>query len=289
MQLRRARLWLGTLVEIRVEAADTVRALAAIDAAFAEIAAVHRLMSFHDPASELSRLNREAASAPIAVDPRTLEVIALALAFARESKGCFDPTVARELVALGLLPYPHGAPPADADADWRDVVCADDGSIRYTRPLWLDLGGIAKGYAVDRAIECLHAAGIASACVNAGGDLRRIGSGSEPVHLRHPAAPMLALHALELGVGAVASSAGHFERRRAGARSIGPHLHGRRRDAVGLDVAVTVTAARCAVADALTKIVLADAQIAQTLLAVHAAEGCVYLADTGWRMLGHAA
>ena len=289
MQIRRARPWLGTLVEIRVEAMDEADALAAIDAAFAEIAGVHRLMSFHAPDSDLSRLNREAARGPVAIDARTFEVIALALEFARDSHGCFDPTVARELVAWGLLPNPQGAAPADPDADWRDVVCAVDGTVHYARPLWLDLGGIAKGYAVDRAIERLREAGIAAACVNAGGDLRRIGAGSEPVHLRDPAAPAMALPGLELAEGSVASSAGYFERRCHGARTVGPHVHGRRRDAVGLDSAVTVTAARCVVADALTKIVLADAQIARPLLVAHAAEACVHRAESGWRMLGHAA
>ena len=289
MRLRRARPWLGTLVEVHVEAIDETRALAAIEAAFAEIAAVHRLMSFHAPDSDLSRLNRDAARDAVAVDPRTFEVIALALAFARESRGCFDPTVARELVAWGLLPAPHGAAPANPAADWHDVVCADDGTVRYARPLWLDLGGIAKGYAVDRAIELLRETGVESACVNAGGDLRRIGPGSEPVHVRHPAAPALVLPGLELAEGSVASSAGYFVERGPGARAVGPHLHGRRRDAVGLDAAVTVIAARCAVADALTKIALADAQIAQGVLAKHAAEACVHDADSGWRMLSQAA
>lgn len=289
MQVRRARPWLGTLVELRVDAPDEGSALAATEAAFKEIATVHRLMSFHADDSDLARLNRHAARAPVAVDVRMREVIELALRFAQESHGRFDPTVARELVEWGLLPHPAQATRPDAGADWRDVRVCDDGRIGYARPLWLDLGGIAKGYAVDRAIDILRARGITQACVNAGGDLRRIGSGVECIDLRHPGAPQCAVPAMELGEGSVASSGAYFARRRRDGRWIGPHVHGSERRAVGTASAVSVVAKRCVVADALTKIVLADPRAARAMLARHAASACVYTPQRGWRVLGQAA
>ena len=212
MRTRRARPLLGTLVDIRVDGMDEARALSAIGQAFAEIADVHRLMSFHEAASDVSRINRDASRAPVTVDARTREVIALALAFARESHGRFDPTVAAELVAWNRLPRPRDAPAPSAGASWRDIEVLDDGRIRATKPLWIDLAGIAKGYAVDRAIECLVALGIEAACVNAGGDLRRIGAGTEPVHIRMPSAPYRPLRTLLLGEGSIASSGSYFER-----------------------------------------------------------------------------
>jgi thiamine biosynthesis lipoprotein len=283
MRTRRARPLLGTLVDIRVDhsgvdGVDEARALAAIDAAFAEIAEVHRLMSFHEATSDVARINREASRAPVAIDPRTREVIALALAFARESNGRFDPTIAAELVAWNLLPRPSDAPAPAIDADWRDIELCEDGRIRATKPLWIDLGGIAKGYAVDRAIDRLRAFGIDDACVNAGGDLRRIGSGTEPIHIRMPAAPHPPVRTLLLGEGSIASSGSYFQ---------GAHVDAMTRTSMR-ERCVSVVADRCVVADALTKIVMSDADIAAPLLETWNAEALVFDGD-GARLLGRAA
>lgn len=278
MRMRRARPLLGTLVEIRVDGVAEARALAAIDAAFDEIADVHRLMSFHEAGSDVSRVNRGASRAPVAVDARTREVIALALAFARESQGRFDPTVASELVAWGLLPRPVEAPAPASAADWRDLEILDDGRVRAAKPLWIDLGGIAKGYAVDRAIERLLALGIAEACVNAGGDLRRIGEGTEPVHIRRPAAPHRPVRTLLLGEGSLASSGSYFTRAHVDAKTRTPMR----------ERCVSVVADRCDVADALTKIVMSDAAAAAPLLDAWDAEALVLDGDDA-HLLGHAA
>ena len=278
MCIRRARPLLGTLVETRVDGVDEVRALAAIEAAFAEVADVHRLMSFHEAASDVSRINREASRASVAVDTRTREVIALALAFARESQGRFDPTIAADLVAWNLLPRPCDAPAPAVDADWHDVEILVDGRIRTAKPLWIDLGGIAKGYAVDRAIERLIALGIDAACVNAGGDLRRVGPGTEPVHVRMPSAPHRPVRTLLLGEGSIASSGSYFERAHVDARARMPMP----------ERSVSVVADRCAVADALTKIVISDPDAAAPLLEAWNAEALVLDGDDA-RFFGHAA
>lgn len=278
MRTRRARPLLGTLVDIRVDGVEEARALAAIEAAFAEVADVHRLMSFHEVASDISRINRDASRVPVAVDARTREVVALALAFARESHGLFDPTVAAELVAWGVLPRPGDAPLPASDADWRDIEILDDGRIRTAKPLWIDLGGIAKGYAVDRAIERLIALGIEDACVNAGGDLRRTGCGTEPVHVRAPSAPHRLFHTLLLGEGSIASSGSHFERAHVDAMTRMPMR----------ERCVSVVADRCAVADALTKIVMSGVDAAAPLLEAWNAEAFVLDGENA-RLLGHAA
>jgi thiamine biosynthesis lipoprotein len=289
MPIRRARPLLGTFVEMRVDGVGEAQALAAIDAAFEEIAAVHRLMSFHADDSDVTRINRDAVREAVHVDARTREVIALALEFARASAGRFDPTIAAELVAWNLLPRPRDAPPPDGAADWRDIVVLADGRIFCRKPLWIDLGGIAKGYAVDRAIGRLAELGIAQACVNAGGDLRRIGPGMELVHVRSPAPPHVPVRGLMLGEASIASSGGYFERRRHRDRWVGPHVDGASRTALAIDASVSVVAERCAVADALTKIVLSDAQAARPVLDAWNAQACVHDAKNGWRVVGRAA
>ena len=102
--VRRARPLLGTFVEITAVGTPAPAIDAAIDAAFETIEIVHRLMSFHEAESDVSRLNRDAATHPVRVHRWTYEVLAAALALQRCSDGLFDVTVAPILHRLGVLP-----------------------------------------------------------------------------------------------------------------------------------------------------------------------------------------
>jgi thiamine biosynthesis lipoprotein len=242
---------LGTLVEISVAAADEASAERAVELAFAEIETVHGLMSFHEPQSDVSRLNREAVHTPLTVDARTWEVLAAAHDIASRTDGLFDVTVAPVLVEWEHLPGVPGGATADVSASWRDIEMLDGCRVRFLRPLVIDLGGIAKGYAVDRAIAAIHASEVQTARVNAGGDLRLFGAAPEPLHIRHPLQPSALIEAGSLHNEAAATSAGtHGER--------APHVHpGTRRPCDAL-ASVTVRAPTCIVADALTKVALCD-------------------------------
>lgn len=252
---------MGTIVSIRVEAANEQSAHEAIGRAFDEVGRVHDLMSFHQPDSDLSRLNRDAASWAVKVDRRTYEVLAEALRMARLSQGAFDPTVAWELVRAGALPRPAGAVKPDPDASWRDVeLLPGERRVRFHRPLWLDLGGIAKGYAVDAACERLAANEVEQACVNAGGDLRVFGPRPEPVRLRADPTPGAGAPVLEIQDGSVAGSGRPVWSRDAD-DDWGLHLDGRSRSFIAPGGFVAVVAERCMTADALTKVVLATCAV----------------------------
>ena len=106
---RRARPLLGTFVEIAVRA-PIPAAEAAVEAAFAAVAMVHWLMSFHEPDSDVSRLNRGAAAGAVRVHDWTYQVLETALDMHRRSGGAFDITVAPALQALGLLPGAVSSP-----------------------------------------------------------------------------------------------------------------------------------------------------------------------------------
>ncbi|MEP7042644.1 MAG: FAD:protein FMN transferase [Dokdonella sp.] len=284
-ELRRARPLLGTIVEIRVDGLSERAALASIDAAFAEVADVHRLMSFHESGSDLSHLHREAARHAVHVDARTFEVLQTALAIAESSAGRFDPSVAARLVEWDLLPAPASACVPDPAADWRDIELTPPSRVRFLRPLWVDLGGIAKGYAVDRALSMLHAAGARAASVNAGGDLRRFGPHSENVQLRL-AGGRTGEPIVELGDAAMASSVGRVAARRVDGRWHGVHLDGRKRQGVAARRSVSVVAPSCLIADALTKVVLVDKRAGTRLLRKYDAVACLYDDAKGWCMLG---
>jgi FAD:protein FMN transferase len=102
--IRRARPLLGTFVEIEVAGAAKSDKNAAIDAAFDAISLVHRLMSFHEPESDVSRFNREARVRPTQVHAWTFQVLEAAIEMHRRSSGVFDVAVAPALQAMGLLP-----------------------------------------------------------------------------------------------------------------------------------------------------------------------------------------
>ncbi|NUS38226.1 MAG: FAD:protein FMN transferase [Lysobacter sp.] len=279
MRVERARPLLGTVVAVRAEGPRACIE-GAVARAFEAIADVQRAMSFHDPDSELSRLNRHAADEAQVVGVRTWRVLRAALALARASAGRFDPTVGGRLVAWRQLPAPA---PADIDpaADWRDVELGRGRRVRYRRPLWLDLGGIAKGYAVDRAVAALRAAGACTGVVNAGGDLRAFGDALDVVHVREPSDPARARPLLHLREGAVATSAGYFSER----EGISALVDTRGGGSLGHGISVTVCAPRALWADALTKVVLADPDAAAPLLRRLHAQAAVLDAAGGLRRL----
>jgi FAD:protein FMN transferase len=283
--ISRARPWLGTLVQMRVEGLPEVRAMRALEAAFAEVAQVHRSMSFHESGSDISRLHAAPAGSAVAVDANTWEVLRIAGEVADASRGIFDVAVASRLVESGGLPRPDCAFVPDPGADWRDIELLDHLQVRLRRPLWLDLGGIAKGYAVDRAIDVLQRAGASQAMVNAGGDLRCFGLRPEPVELRL-AGQLVCVPLLELSNAALASSARELDAQ----NPAGVHVHGATRELLEDAGPVCVVADRCVIADALTKVVLAgDGAITRQVLAHFAAEAGVLDAGGAWHVLDRAA
>jgi thiamine biosynthesis lipoprotein len=260
---------MGTLVHVSAMGPDALAAQHAVEAALVHVERVERLMSFHDPDSELSRLNRDAARAPQTVHPWTWAVLRRALRIAKVSNGLFDITVAPLLVREGLLP---GA--ADAllqCGNWRHIVLMPDCAVSFARPMLLDLGGIAKGYAVDRAIHELKRRGCSQGAVNAGGDLRRFGPVAQPIHLRRRDG---FLHVADLRYGAIATSVPHAaddaERL---AQPLGSIFDPRSRRAWDGNGAVMVAAPSCMIADALTKVAALAGPDCEPLLARFGARG----------------
>jgi thiamine biosynthesis lipoprotein len=148
-----------------------------VDAAFDEVDRIDRLMSHYKPDSPLSQINREAASHPVPVVPELFDFIADALRETRESDGAFDITVGPLMKAWGFFGGDGHVPSQDAlDAVRRHVGAAHvrldaaAKTIAFDEPgVELDLGGIAKGYAVDRVIQRLVQGKISAALVSAGG------------------------------------------------------------------------------------------------------------------------
>jgi thiamine biosynthesis lipoprotein len=270
-KVRRARPLLGTFVEIEVVAAGA-QADAAVEAAFADVAEVHRLMSFHEADSDVSRLNREARVRPVVVHDWTYQVLQAAIELNRRSGGVFDIAVAPALQAKGLLPRSDGDAVIAGAPPHQGIELLADGTVRFRTPeVRIDLGGIAKGFAVDRAREALGRFGIASGIVNAGGDMHVFGDVPQTVHVRDPRDPRRLICSIMLANEALASTARRFD----------PFQSAGTDDTAVIDPATsnpptalagaTVRAPSCMIADALTKVVMILGTDAGDLLAQYGA------------------
>jgi thiamine biosynthesis lipoprotein len=265
VNIRRARPLLGTFVEIAVAGPAIDAMEVAVEAAFSAVATVHRLMSFHEANSDVSRLNREAASGAVRVHGWTYQVLEAACDLHGRSAGVFDISVAPVLQRLGLLPGAPASSPGGAAHD--RIQLLPENRVRFADPgVKIDLGGIAKGFAVDGALGALRRHGVAEGLVNAGGDLRVFGPRCHVVDIRDPRQPDRPLCRVALCDAALASSGGRFDPMRSrDARSSGVIDPAAGRPVRSISGA-TVCAPSCMIADALTKVVMNAEEAAAPIL-----------------------
>lgn len=228
--LRRLRTAMGTWVAIEAGAGSAAQARAGTESAFAAIRDVEWCMHPHRSGSDLERINSAAVGAHVPISAATREVLELARRLHAASDGVFDPCAPE---APGCLP---------------DLELVSGGWVVPHARVVLDLGGIAKGFAVDRAVAALTAAGCTWGLVNAGGDLRAFGPRSLPVLLRTAggAARLLALENAALAVSELENTGRPSEHR-------GYYV---RAGALSARVGAAVLAGEAAVADGLTKCVM---------------------------------
>ena len=169
---------LGGVVPAREEAQGT----AALAAAEGELRRLEAALSTWIEASEISRLNAAAADVAVPLSRDSRALLDRARQLHRESAGAFDITC-RPLVTLwrrageaGRLPTPPEITAARAASSWEQLELTAEGARKRSASAQVDLGGIAKGYAIDRALESLRAHGLTGGLVEVGGDLAVFGS-----------------------------------------------------------------------------------------------------------------
>ncbi len=215
---------MGTVAEVLVVHHDRAEAEAAIDLAFERLRWVDATMSRFRAESDIGRVNQGAWRDAVPVHPATATVIGEALRWAELTEGAYDPGVAR-LVETWDVTH-RTQPPAReafqrlAGRQFHRGIGLDRWQgrpvVRFDSPdIGLDLGGIAKGYAVDAAIAALAGIGIRDAVVNAGGDLRAIGRSADGdwwrVGVRDPAAPARISSEIEVVNQAIATSGDYLQ------------------------------------------------------------------------------
>ncbi len=172
---------MGTAITTELWADSPVQGEQALDAVMAEMHRIDRAMSPHRPDSELSRINREAGARPVPLSAEMWALLTRAQSLAGLSQGAFDISYASagQLYdyRLGLAPDAPSLAQACALIDYRQLLLDPLArTLRFGRPgMRIDLGGFAKGHAVNNAIAILKTLGIGHAMVAAGGDSQLLG------------------------------------------------------------------------------------------------------------------
>ena len=167
---------MGTSFEIYLYAPNRERASELFEEVFDEIERVEAALSNYRSSSELSRINRSAADAPVITDPEVFALLARALDYSQRTDGAFDITVGKLMKAWGFFRgagrYPSNEELAHAreQTGWQNVRLDNRARSVYflKRGIELDLGGIGKGYALDRVAALLREAGVKSALISSG-------------------------------------------------------------------------------------------------------------------------
>jgi FAD:protein FMN transferase len=211
---------MGTRIYVEVWDTDAAHGEASIDAVMADMRRIDSLMSHYKPESQLSQINAHAAQEPVRVDKELFDLIKLSTHYSEITEGAFDITYA----SVGYLyNYPNHVRPTEAQikavlpaVNWRNMKFDEaHHTVRFEHAgMRIDLGGIGKGYAVDRGIDILKARGIQHAVVTAGGDSRILGDHmGRPwlVAIRHPDDANKVITRIPLSDAAMSTS-GDYER-----------------------------------------------------------------------------
>ncbi|MFC1640083.1 FAD:protein FMN transferase [Gemmatimonadota bacterium] len=283
--IRRSVPSMGTIAEIGVVHRDEHYAQGAIDAAFARLRQVERLMTRFEATSDVGRANLRAAAEPVGISQATANVVQAGLLWAESSDGAFDPCLGKvsEIWSIGSRTTPPRAEQVHQYASRNLYRTLDIDSwngrpvLRFAEPdVEIDLGGIAKGYGVDSSVQVLREWGITDALVNVGGDLYAMGSSEDGdpwvVGVRSPQDPGKVSGQFEISDAAVATSGDYMRFFRYNGRQyhhlMDPKTAEPRESSVH---SITITADDCLTADAAATTVFGMANAkAHSLLSVRA-------------------
>jgi thiamine biosynthesis lipoprotein len=212
---------MGTVIEITLQDHDEEAARKATLQAFQEIKRIEQLMSPWIETSDVSRLSRSAGKDWVKVSPETFDVIQGSQKIFGLSEGAFDITIA-PLTGLWRKARERGVPPSSEEVkkilglvNFRNLLIRSDGKVFLKKKgMAIDLGGIAKGYAVDRAFEVLTSLGYKNLIVNGGGDLRTGGlKNNEPwsIGIQNPRSAEKVMATISVSDSAIATS-GDYEK-----------------------------------------------------------------------------
>lgn len=219
---KRAQMHMGTLVTVTAVALDTQVSDRAVQAGFDEIKRLEGLLSTWRSDSELTQVNAEAGNRPVKVSRETFEVVGRSLDMARLTYGGFNIALGPAIEAWSVterqqIPDEQVLERLKPLVDWTSIQLDQKAQTIYLpyKGMRLDVGGVGKGYAADRAVEVMKRAGATGGVVALSGDIKAFGVLPErtgvPVGIRHPRDEGALIGIINLQDEAV-STAGDYER-----------------------------------------------------------------------------
>ncbi len=258
------RVLMGTTITVEATGGVAASRAAAIDEAFAAMVEVDRLMSNYKPDSELTRINTDAALRPVKVSDPMWSVLTAARRVSRASGGAFDITVGPLVRLWGFHDKRPHVPSATELQQVRAIVGYENvvldeatHTVRFTRKgVELDLGGIAKGFAVEVAGRVLQRRGY-SGLVDAGGNQYLVGTPLNKarweVGIEDPETPTALLGSLQVDGGGVSTSGGYHNYFVSGGKTYGHLIDPRTMAPSNAALSVTIISPDATLADALSK------------------------------------
>jgi thiamine biosynthesis lipoprotein len=213
---------MGTLASITAVASDNEVAHQAIQAGFEEIKRLEQLLSTWIPTSELSQVNAEAGGQPVIVSGETLDLVVRSLEVARMTEGGFNIALGPAVELWSVTEQQRV--PSDGElerlralVDWTSIEVNPSARTIFLprKGMRIDVGGIGKGYAADRAVEAMKRVGAQAGVVALSGDIKAFGRHPEsagfPVGIKHPRQEGGLIGIFDLKDEAI-STAGDYER-----------------------------------------------------------------------------
>jgi thiamine biosynthesis lipoprotein len=230
---RESRIAMDTLCTITVVSHSRAQAKRAINSGFSRIAQLEKLLNYFSEKSEVGMINRSSGNVPVLVSKETIEIIDNAVKIAGDTGGAFDPTIGPLMKTWGFnLHTDEFSVPSEEDikasidlVDYKKIKVNNAGSEVFLEKegMEIDLGGIAKGYAADKAVEAIREHGIRAALVTIAGDIKGYGKKPDgstwkvgiqnprPVDEKHVILPDDVIASLDLNDRAVSTS-GDYQR-----------------------------------------------------------------------------
>ncbi len=212
--IERSQIHMGTQARILIYGGDNED----VDSAFSVIKLLDSILSDYNPESEISEINRMAGASSVKASKELIEVLSRAMDIARETEGAFDPTIGALTIGAYGFGRNNGKMPKEAVVkrqkslvNYKNVVIEGGKVHLKNRGMMLDLGGIGKGYAIDKAVDTLRTRGIQKGIVSLSGDVRVFGDNIE-IGIKHPKKDGL-IAVFRTGKGDLAiSTSGGYER-----------------------------------------------------------------------------
>jgi thiamine biosynthesis lipoprotein len=172
---------MDTIVEISAVSDSSDKAETAIDKAFSDIEKIDKLVDFFSDRSEITEINRNAGQKPVTISNETLEILERAIYASEKTGGAFDVTIGTE---ISLWDFHNKTKPEDKVikqrlnlVNYKNLIINKNASSAYLKKkgMLIDPGGIAKGYAADKAVEVMKKNGVKSGLVSIAGDIKAFG------------------------------------------------------------------------------------------------------------------